>query len=48
MYSKVYTMMIQGIDGLIVSVETDVSAGLPDFSMVGFLSSELKEAKPKT
>lgn len=47
LYSKVYTMMIQGIDGLIVSVETDVSAGLPDFSMVGFLSSELKEAKER-
>lgn len=47
MYSKVKTLMIVGIEGLVVSVETDVSAGLPDFSMVGYLSSESKEAKER-
>jgi magnesium chelatase family protein len=47
MYSRVDTLMIVGIEGLVVSVETDVSAGLPDFSMVGYLSSESKEAKER-
>ena len=47
LYSKVSTMMVVGIDGIVVSAETDVSAGLPDFSMVGFLSSESKEARER-
>lgn len=47
MYSKVNSMAVQGIDGLCVSVEVDVSAGLPEFSLVGFLSSEVKEARER-
>jgi magnesium chelatase family protein len=47
MFSKAYSAAIHGIEGLIVSVETDVSDGLPLFDMVGFLSSEVKEARER-
>ena len=40
MFSKAYSAVIHGIDGLIVSVEADVSNGLPLFDMVGLLNSE--------
>ncbi len=38
---------IRGIDGFSVSVETDVSSGLPGFDIVGFVGSEVKEAKDR-
>lgn len=47
MFSKVYSAAIHGIDGLIVQVESDVSDGLPMFNMVGYLASEVKEAKER-
>lgn len=47
MFSKVYSAAIHGIDGLIVSVEADVSDGLPIFDMVGMLGSEVKEARER-
>lgn len=47
MYSKVNSMAIQGIDGLCVTAEVDVSPGLPEFSLVGLLSSEVKEARER-
>lgn len=47
MFSKVYSAAIRGIDGLIVSVEADVSDGLPIFDMVGYLGSEVKEARER-
>lgn len=47
MFSKAYSAAIHGIDGLIVSVEADVSDGLPAFDMVGFLNSEVKEARER-
>jgi len=47
MFSKVYSAAIHGIDGLIVSVEADVSDGLPVFDMVGLLGSEVKEARER-
>lgn len=47
MFSKAYSAAIHGIDGLIVSVEADVSDGLPIFEMVGFLASEVKEARER-
>ena len=42
MFSKAYSATIHGIDGLIVSVEADVSDGLPIFDMVGYLGSEVR------
>lgn len=47
MFSKAYSAAIHGIDGLIVSVEADVSDGLPVFDMVGYLASEVKEARER-
>lgn len=47
MYGKVYSSILHGIDGTLISVETDISSGMPSFEMVGFLSSEVKEAKER-
>jgi magnesium chelatase family protein len=47
MFSKTYSAAIHGIDALIVSVEADVSDGLPIFDMVGYLGSEVKEARER-
>lgn len=44
MYSCVTSSTVLGIDGVSVSVEADVSDGLPMFVMVGYLSSSVKEA----
>lgn len=47
MFSKSYCAAIHGIDGLVVQVEADVSDGLPCYDMVGFLASEVREAKER-
>ena len=47
MYSKVYSTAIRGVSMEIVSVETDVSDGLPSFEMVGLLNSEVREARER-
>ena len=47
MFSKSDSGVTVGIDGYIISVEADVSDGLPEFSMVGGLASEVKEAKER-
>lgn len=44
MYCKVLSGTVQGVGGLLIWVEADVSDGLPGFSMVGMLSAEVKEA----
>lgn len=47
MYSSILTGCISGIDAAIVHAEVDVSTGLPGFSLVGSLSSEVREAKER-
>lgn len=47
MYSIVTTATLHGIDSLPVFVEADVSDGLPVFEMVGFLASEVREARER-
>lgn len=47
MYSIVSTAIICGIHSIPVFVEADVSDGMPVFEMVGFLASEVKEAKER-
>ena len=44
MFSKVISSAVLGVDGTIISVEADVGDGLPVFTMVGYLSSSVKEA----
>lgn len=47
MFSKVNSIGLSGIDGYLVQVETDVSDGLPGFTMVGVLASEVREAQDR-
>lgn len=47
MYSVSYCAAVRGIEGCMIQVEADVSDGLPAFSLVGFLSSEVKEARER-
>ena len=44
MYSTVYSAVMDGMKAEMIRVEADVSNGLPMFHMVGYLSSEVKEA----
>ena len=45
--SKVNTAGILGIEGYLVKTEVDIGNGLPSFNMVGYLSSEVREAKDR-
>lgn len=47
MYSTVMTSMLCGIHAIPIRVEVDISTGLPAFEMVGYLSSEVREAKER-
>lgn len=47
MFGKVNSAAVVGIRAAAVSVEADLSHGLPVFQMVGYLSSEVREAKER-
>lgn len=47
MFSKINSAGIRGIQGYLVSVEADVSDGLPGYAMVGYLSAEVREAQER-
>ncbi len=47
MYSVITTAIPYGLSAVPVQVEADVSEGLPCFEMVGFLASEVKEARER-
>lgn len=47
MYSKVLSGTLHGVEGRLITVEADVSEGLPTFNMVGFLASEVREASDR-
>lgn len=47
MYSVSFSAAVKGIEGCIIQVEADISDGLPNFSLVGYLSSEVKEARER-
>lgn len=47
MFSRVLSAAITGLDVHPVSVEADVSDGLPGFVMVGYLTSQVKEAQDR-
>lgn len=46
-FSTVTSAVIQGLHVEMLQVEADVSSGLPMFHMVGYLSSEVKEASER-
>lgn len=47
MVSKINCVAIIGVDVLPITVETDVSNGLPAFDMVGLLSYDIKESRER-
>ncbi len=47
MYSQITTATVCGLKSVCVQVEADVCDGMPVFEMVGFLSSEVKEARER-
>ncbi|HIR28093.1 MAG TPA: YifB family Mg chelatase-like AAA ATPase [Candidatus Choladousia intestinigallinarum] len=47
MYSEVISAAVCGVESRLILVEADVANGLPGFSMVGFLSSEVREAQDR-
>lgn len=47
MFCKVISGALQGIECYLVTVEVDISRGLPCMELVGFLSSEVREAKER-
>lgn len=44
MFSSILSAVVLGMDAYLVQVEVDLSDGLPQFSMVGDLSPEVREA----
>ncbi len=44
MFSSVIAGAVYGIEPYLMRVETDISGGLPSFSMVGFLGREVRES----
>ena len=47
MLSKVYSGTVRGIDGCIITVEVDISSGLPSLSTVGLPDASVKEARDR-
>lgn len=47
MFSKINSCGVRGVEGFRVTVESDVSDGLPNFIMVGYLSEEVREAQER-
>ena len=47
MYSEAISAAVCGVESRMILVEADVANGLPGFSMVGFLSSEVREAQDR-
>jgi len=47
MFSKTLSATLCGIDVSIISVEADISDGLPMFDLVGYLASEVREARER-
>ena len=47
MFSKINSFSTRGIDGYRITVEVDVSNGLPSFVMVGYLAEEVREAQER-
>ena len=45
--SKILTSAIIGLDGVLVEVESDISAGLPAFLIVGLPDTSIKESKER-
>lgn len=47
MLSKVLSYGLNGIEGFVVTVEVDISSGLPKFDIVGLGDTAIKESKER-
>ena len=47
MLSIVKTVSLNGLDGYLINVEVDVSAGMPSFDVVGLPDISVKESKER-
>ncbi|MBF7095822.1 YifB family Mg chelatase-like AAA ATPase [Alkalibacter mobilis] len=47
MIEEIFSCSVIGVNGLIVSVEVDISKGLPSFSLVGLPDAAVKESKDR-
>ena len=44
MFSSVVSGAVYGVHSYLMHIETDISDGLPMFTMVGFVSAQVREA----
>ena len=47
MFSSVLSGAVHGVQSYLLRIETDISDGLPTFSMVGFVSAQVREAQER-
>ena len=47
MFTSIYSGAVCGIEGRVICVEADISNGFPTYSLVGYLASEVKEARER-
>ncbi len=47
MLSKIKSIALNGLDGNLVEIQTDISNGIPEFEIVGLPDTTVKEAKKR-
>ena len=47
MLSKVKSMSLNGLEGNLIEIQTDISNGMPEFEIVGLPDTSVKEAKKR-
>ena len=47
MLSKIKSMSLEGLNGYLVEIQTDISGGIPSFDIVGLPDIRVKEAKER-
>ena len=47
MLSMVKTMSLNGLEGYLIDVQTDITSGIPSFEIVGLPDTTVKEAKER-
>ena len=47
MLSKIKSIALNGLDGKLIEIQTDISNGIPDFEIVGLPDVSVKESKKR-
>ena len=47
MLSKIKSITLNGLDGNLIEIQTDISNGIPEFEIVGLPDATVKEAKKR-